>query len=436
MCVKDAAENFGIIRAMASGSSRTVRALGALAAVLVAVALGFAAWRVYRGVRISRFADDLIAEGFPVAYAERLAELKFDHRNWTYVPLPVRDLSWKEVVDKEMTPSWNLVKKSSWAPGTWARLKTANYTPYFAKDAQAYDSGSWYQASRDTVAYFLDPRNFLNECDVFMFEALDFHAPSQTREAVERALRGSFMAEACYDGGKRTFAELLFEVGERLNVSPVFLAGRLVTEQGAGSVQARGTIGDALFSYHSNTVDRIDGNDVWGRRFTRTNENTRVAIARGVAAYNGYYNFFNFRACGRGMFEIKYNAWVEATSEETRKRYRGPWNTQARAIEGGAIKIKERYVDSRRHTRYLQKFSVLAEAGAFRWKQYMQNIAAPLIESRVTSRAYRTTDRLDAPHRFLIPIYRDMPSAPSPDPAGGNSVFSPTRRRFWYNFLR
>ena len=66
----------------------------------------------------------------------------------------------------------------------------------------------------------------------------------------------------------------------------------------------------------------------------------------------------------------------------------------------------------------------------------MQNIAAPLIESRVTSRAYRTTDRLDAPHRFLIPVYRDMPSAPSPDPAGGNSVFSPTRRRFWYNFLR
>ena len=104
--------------------------------------------------------------------------------------------------------------------------------------------------------------------------------------------------------------------------------------------------------------------------------------------------------------------------------------------EGGAIKIKERYVDSRRHTRYLQKFSVLAEAGAFRWKQYMQNIAAPLVESRVTSRAYRTTDRLDAPHRFLIPVYRDMPSAPSPDPAGGNSVFSPTRRRFWYNFLR
>ena len=149
-------------------------------------------------------------------------------------------------------------------------------------------------------------------------------------------------------------------------------------------------------------------------------------MARGRQAYNGYYNFFNFRAYGLGLFEIKYNAWVEATAKETCAKYCGPWTTQARAIEGGALKIKERYVDTHRHTRYLQKFSVLPAAGAFRWKQYMQNIAAPLAEARSTSRAYEAAGTLDAPYRFLIPVYREMPKRPSPDPANGRSVYSPS----------
>ena len=150
-------------------------------------------------------------------------------------------------------------------------------------------------------------------------------------------------------------------------------------------------------------------------------------LAKGAAAYNGYYNFFNFRAYGLGVFEIKYNAWVEATADETRAKYLGPWNTQAKAIEGGSMKIKERYIDTHRHTRYLQKFSVLPEAGEFRWKQYMQNIAAPLVEARNTAKAYEAADTLDAPYRFLIPIYKKMPKSASPDPAKGKSIYSPSR---------
>ena len=148
-------------------------------------------------------------------------------------------------------------------------------------------------------------------------------------------------------------------------------------------------------------------------------------LAKGAAAYNGYYNFFNFRAYGLGVFEIKYNAWVEATADETRAKYLGPWDTQAKAIEGGAMKIKERYIDTHRHTRYFQKFSVLPAAKDFRWKQYMQNIAAPLVEARNTAKAYGAADTLDAPYRFLIPVYIAMPKSRCPDPARGNSIYSP-----------
>ena len=72
-------------------------------------------------------------------------------------------------------------------------------------------------------------------------------------------------------------------------------------------------------------------------------------------------------------------------------------------------------------------FCWAAEAGLFRWKQYMQNVAAPLVEARVTARAYEAVDMLNAPRRFLIPVFREMPSEPSPDPAKGLSVLSPSR---------
>ncbi len=397
-----------------------------MAAVIVAIGC-WVGWRIYRAVKIEEYRRDLTARGFPASYVEPLAVLQFDHPKWSFELMPIADLSWDEIIAKEMTPSWNLVVYADFAPDEWNALKERNYTPYYAKDAKAYDSGSWYQASRETVAYFMDPRNWLNEREIFMFETLQFDAEAQTPQAVEKMLSKTFMANCTCDGGPKTFAELVYDVGKKLGVSPVFLAGRLASEQGIGAPQSLGTIGDALFAYATNSTGKVGAADIWGERFTKGNENTKKVLARGRDAYNGYYNFFNFRAYGRGTFEIKYNAWVEATANETKQKYGGPWNTQAKAIEGGARKIKERYIDTNRHTRYLQKFSVLPAAGEFRWKQYMQNIAAPLVEARNTAKAYAAADTLDAPYRFLIPVYKKMPKSASPDPAKGKSVYSSSR---------
>ena len=401
--------------------------LAACAAVVLLAVLVWIVWGVVRERRIEEHRQMLAARGFPPDYARALAELQYEHPSWKFEPVRISDLTWDDILAKEMTPSWNLVVFADWAPDEWNALKEKNYTPYYEKDAKAYDSGSWYQASRATVAYFMDPRNWLNEREVFMFETLGFDADSQTSEAVAGTLSATFMAGRKVDDGEQTFADLVFAVGRKLGVSPVFIAGRLASEQGGGSPQAFGTIGDALTSYYTNETDKVGNAVVWGKRFTRGNAATTKVMSAGKAAYNGYYNFFNFRAYGLGLFEIKYNAWVEATAQETCEKYLGPWNTQARAIEGGAMKIKERYIDTHRHTRYFQKFSVLPEAGSFRWKQYMQNIAAPLVEARNTFKAYASAGTLDAPYRFLIPIYKSMPTAVSPDPASGRSVYSPSR---------
>ena len=398
-----------------------------LGIVIAIAAVCWIAWSIYRSHKIEGFRRELSGKGFPDSYAGRLAELQFEHRKWIFEPVGIADLSWDRIIEKELTPSWNLVVYADWAPDEWDALKEKNYTPYYAKGAKAYDSGAWYQASRETIAYFMDPRNWLNEREIFMFETLGFDPDSQTLEAVEKTLSKTFMAGRRCGGAKGTFAELLMDVGRRLKVSPVFLAGRLASEQGLGAPQSLGTIGDCLVGLATNKSNKVGDADIWGKRFTKGGAATKKVLAKGRAAYNGYYNFFNFRAYGLGVFEIKYNAWVEATADETRAKYLGPWNTQAKAIEGGALKIKERYIDTHRHTRYFQKFSVLPAAKDFRWKQYMQNIAAPLVEARNTAKAYDAADTLDAPYRFLIPVYVAMPRTPSPDPANGKSVYSSIR---------
>lgn len=401
------------------------RGLVAAAALVVAVVVG---WFVYRTVKTAEYQRELVAAGFPIGYAERLAVVRFEHPTWVFERVEINDMRWDEIIARECEPALNLIVYADWATGRWNALKEKNYTPYYAKGAKAYDSGSWYQASREAIAYFMDPRNFLNPIDIFMFETLGFDADSQTKESVERTLANTFMAKCMCDGsGGRTYSEVLMLVGKSLKVSPVFLAGRLASEQGKGSPQAFGTIGEALVAYSTNCTGKVGAADIWGQRFTANGAETRKVLEKGAAAYNGFYNFYNFRAYGRGLFEIKYNAWVEATAKETCQKYDGPWNTPFRAIAGGARKIKERYVDTCRHTRYFQKFSVLPQAGAFRWKQYMQNMAAPLVEARNTYEAYNACGSLEAPYRFLIPVYRSMPIGASRDPANGKSVYSSTR---------
>lgn len=351
---------------------------------------------LYRNLKLEEYREEFAKAGFPESYVGKLAELKFEHSKWKFEVQKVEGMSWEEIVKKELTPSWNLVAADK------------EFLAQRAKDAKAYDSGAWYQASEEAIRYYMDPRNFLNSRDIFQFETLGYDGGSQTLKAVEETLSRTFMSGKCYDRGTKTFAELVHEVGKRHGISPVFLAGRLASEQGKnGSTQAFGTIGDTLFEYAAMTNDCIGNAVIWGRKYTRDNAATKKVLALGRAEYNGYYNFFNFRAYGSGMFEIKYNAYLEA--KNTAIRYLAPWNTQARAIEGGAMKLKERFIDTARHTRYLQKFAVLKESGPYRFKQYMQHIAAPLIESRNTYRSYKRAKTLDAPYHFLIPVYVDMP---------------------------
>ena len=113
----------------------------------------------------------------------------------------------------------------------------------------------------DYIAYYLDPRNFLNETDIFQFESLSF-SKVQTRQGVSSILKGTFMENMVEDsdGSALDYAQAFMDIGEETGVSPYHLASRVRQEQGL--------------------------------------KGTSSLISGTYSGYKGYYNYFNVGAAG------------------------------------------------------------------------------------------------------------------------------------------
>ncbi len=346
--------------------------------------------------------------GFPSDYAQRLAALHFLHPNWTFSPLSVTELNedytWDYVQAMETkNPKTNLVSASD------------PYVAYrHAQNTERYDSG-WYQASAETVAYFMDPRNFLNEKDIFQFQDLAYSDSAVTADIIETALAGTFMANTTLENGK-TYAQYLVDLGAEIGIDPIHLAARVRQEQGVtAGVLVSGECGDRLAYYYKNKTQEENGKLIKAPTSGYTEGE--------LLAYNGLYNYFNIGAAGTGYFQIYLGAMKEAKNGTADMADTwgdaGAWNTRWKALYGGAYTLYEKYISKYQNTLYLQKFNVDARSGRNFWGQYMQNISGAFSEARTFYNSLSACDCLDLPFHFLIPVYDDMPTACSADPANG-----------------
>ena len=384
-----------------------------LAVLAMATTLTCCAKEKEQPPEIDPYLEQLLDAGFPQDYAALLAQLHEKHPAWTFEPVLVTGTNpvytWNYVIDQEMYPRRNLVTTGTWAPAGC----NPYYSPYYdAANQTLYDSG-WRQASREAVEYMMDPRNFLNEADVFMFESLEFNPALHTEEAVEGALRGSFL-EGTPDG-EDTYAAILYSEGKQYNINPVYLANRILMEQGLGaSPLVNGTIGTTLWGYYAVPAMTLDGDRIiWGGQYDGL-----PFTQQELLALDGLYNFFNMGASGTGLFAIYRNAAQEALTEG--------WTTKTAAVRGGIRKVHEKYIGNFQHTPYFQKFNVHPRSTSNFWGQYMQDISGALIGGRRGYSDYLDAGDLEAAHRFVIPVYGDMPQPPCPDPAKGLSYYSPS----------
>ncbi|MBR2721897.1 MAG: hypothetical protein IKB75_03870 [Clostridia bacterium] len=352
--------------------------------------------------------QSLRKKGFPADYASSLTELHLLHPTWSFTPLLITEqkplYTWDYIIEKETEdPKTNLISSAK------------QYLAYrHPLNSSLYDA-SHYQASVSAVEYFMDPRNFLNETDIFQFYTLSSNEGS-VKDAVVAILNGTFMENAKLENGK-TYADYFCEVGTSLGVSPVYLAAKVRNEQGVRGTSPiiSGSCGTLLADYYVNqTQTSTQGNPILPPTSGHTKEELK--------ALDGYYNYFNVGASGDGLFSIYYNAMkraVKGTKEMASKWGGSPsWDTRWKAIYGGTYFLKNSYIDCYQPNIYLQKFNVDSRAGDRNFQyQYMQSITGAMSEGRSLYASFAAIGQLDLPLSFLIPVYGGMPTKPCADPA-------------------
>lgn len=321
----------------------------------------------------------LTAQGFPESYKPYLRELHASHAEWKFVAVQT-GLDWNTVIENERNKQGqikNLIYGTSSAPHYNWRETSVGYN--WEKDSwSAYDGTTWFAASKDIVAYYMDPRNYLQEPYVFAFEQLSYDGSIHNAAGVEAILANTFMANSSPAGESRTFSDEIMEAAAAYNVSPYHLASRIRQEMGSTP----------------------------GVNATGKSPN-----------YPGIFNFYNVGSvdtAGGGAVN-KGLAWASTSGS-----YGRPWNSAYKAIMGGAQFIGSSYINRGQDTLYTQKFNVTYTAGLY-GHQYMTNIQAPSTEARSVYNAYTANGLIHSALVFKIPVYTNMPDGAAVKPADSGS---------------
>ena len=322
------------------------------------------------------YRNSLKSAGFPDSYLDDLVKLHFEHPTWQFVPFNT-NLDWNTVIENESVAGRNLVWYSY---GEGYRSKES-YSYNYATDEYYRHSKeiNWWYASPEAIAYYMDPRNYLNSKNIFTFESLSYESSFQTSGIVDKILGNSFMPNLYKKYSSNPYTDAFIEAAGTYNVSPIHLASRVLQEQG------------------------INGSST------------------GLGTYKGYeniFNFYNIKAVGNDPSVAL--LWAKGGVDGTLTSYGRPWDSPYKSIIGGAKFLSEDYISIGQNTLYFEKFDVSRSNGHYT-HQYMQNLTAPLTEGVTTYSSYSSINGLlDEALVFIIPVYNNMPSTKVEIPSNNN----------------
>ena len=284
---------------------------------------------------------------------EQIQQLKTKHPNWSFKIL-YTDIDWNEAIGKEYlghgSSPKNLVPKthnSSWICNICGVDK-------------AYDNGSWRCASKSGIEYMMDPRNSINEADIFQFEELT--STGSDVNIVKKMTNGTFL-----QGREQEITNIANTKG----VNAYYIVARLIQEQGKSGSEL-------------------------------------------ISGKTGYYNAFNFGASGSTSEQVIANGLAYAKKKG--------WDTLEKSISGGVDLIANEYIKIGQNTLYFQKFNVTKKSTFAH--QYQQNLFAAKTESATLRNTYLDIESYDSKHTFIIPVFKNMPSKACLTPDGNSTATS------------
>ncbi|MEG0913046.1 MAG: Ig-like domain-containing protein [Oscillospiraceae bacterium] len=312
------------------------------------------------------------ASKFPEGYGRQLRILHAKYPSWVFEPMNT-GLDFWDAVAIESVGDRNLTLKPNISDSLKSRAKGD-----FDRETGEFinkDTG-WVATNAVPVAYFMDPRNFLDERGIFQFESLLADEELHTQSGVEGILNGSFMAdsdivyldsEGARQNTGKTYSQSIMDASEKTGVNPYYLAAKIRHE--IGSTPSKSASGDC-------------------------------------EGYEGLYNMYNIGATdGEGNIQRGLE-WAGAEGG-----YNRPWTSPERSILGGAMYIAANYVGTGQETGYLQKWNVAPHTASTKFlHQYMTNVSGALSQAMTAYTGYAEIDMLDSPIVFSIPVYDNMPN--------------------------
>lgn len=327
------------------------------------------------------FESYMTKQGFPESYKPYLRKLHEQHPKWIFTAQKL-GVDWNTALKEECVVGRNLVHSSALA--SWKSMEKGAYD--FNGGYWYGLDGSWVAASKEIIMYYMDPRNFLNDTYIFMFENQSYDPSYQTESGVKTILADTFMSGSytCPDTKKKyTYSQTFMDAAKKSGVSPYHLASRCRNEQGVnGAPQSLGT----------------------------------------VKGYENYFNFFDIQAYATStMTAAEMGCKYAKTTNPT---YLLPWTNQYKSIVGGSIFLGTGYITKGQDTLYLQKFDMVDGGNGLYYHQYMTCVFGQANEAVSLKNAY-SQDILNSAMEFKIPVYNNMPDklCPKPTSSGDNNNY-------------
>lgn len=311
--------------------------------------------------------------GFPKSYTYKLWKLHQKKPKWRFKPVKV-GYSWSSMLEKQSRPGNNLIREKD--VKSWLSYEKGAFN--VQKDRHYIFDGDWYPASRWLIAYYVDPRNFLNEEDIFQFLSHRFNSTYQTRSLVARGFGDGFLNSKSID-----YKNIIYDAGKASGVNPNVIVAMIIMEQG------------------------------W--------QGTSPLISGTYPGYEGLYNYFNIGAYTDSNFNNKFKRglWYaggqkNSKGQITSRKFNRPWTTRKKSIQGGAEFYKQGYIDNRQYNYYFKKFNNNNGLSKVATHEYMTNVQGAVGEGRLLAKALKDVNTY---YTFYIPVYNNMPAKASPQPS-------------------
>jgi len=316
-------------------------------------------------------------ESFPESYQKLLKQFVEDtfHDNWNFQAY-YTGIDWNEFISGERV-----------------HTEIGNRVHYSLDTAYRCDcnnlASSYYCANTEITSYFIDPRNFINERNLFQFLEISNNAEIYNKELIGKLVE----QYAVFNYGKNitfimsdenhpkynqevtmTYTDIILEAAEISRMSPISMIIKIVQEVGAEG----GAITSGTHAQYPNT-----------------------------------YNFFNIGAADSG--DAVLNGLIYANNHG--------WHCPYTSIVEGAEFNSEYYIKAGQNTAYFYKYDCVGtkilKAGETQtissgdlYHRYMTNVQDPYSQSASLFTTYLNNDLLDKNLNFIIPVFENMPEKP------------------------